>query len=145
LALGVAGLLLSSGYSWITNEYGFGIDNILSAGKLSLVHFEHRRANSDADIVLPNGTFATVSETQDPDVFFALQGGVNNFGIVTTFTIRAYPVGKVWGGTIMYSPDQLEALIDATAEYTAKSSHPKSGLATQFFGMNGTTAGAASA
>jgi hypothetical protein len=29
---GVAGLLLSSGYAWISNEVGFAIDNIISAG-----------------------------------------------------------------------------------------------------------------
>ncbi|KAH6904220.1 hypothetical protein BKA70DRAFT_1565942 [Coprinopsis sp. MPI-PUGE-AT-0042] len=125
-SVGVAGLLLSSGYAWITNEYGFAIDNILSA-----------------DIVLPNGTFTTVSETQDPEIFYALQGGTNNFGIVTSFTLRTFPVGKVWGGTILYSADRLDAMIDATVEYSAKPSNPKATLATQFFAANGTTTGAA--
>ncbi|KAH6904203.1 hypothetical protein BKA70DRAFT_1193475 [Coprinopsis sp. MPI-PUGE-AT-0042] len=125
-SVGVAGLLLSSGYAWITNEYGFAIDNILSA-----------------DIVLPNGTFTTVSETQDPEIFYALQGGTNNFGIVTSFTLRTFPVGKVWGGTILYAADQLEAMIDATVEYSAKPSNPKATLATQFFATNGSTTGAA--
>jgi FAD/FMN-containing dehydrogenase len=87
---------------------------------------------------LPNGTFTTVSETQDPDIFYALQGGTNNFGIVTSFTLRTFPVGKVWGGTILYSADQLDAMIDATVEYS------KATLATQFFATNGSTTGAAS-
>ncbi|KAH6903182.1 hypothetical protein BKA70DRAFT_1155463 [Coprinopsis sp. MPI-PUGE-AT-0042] len=124
--VGVAGLLLSSGYAWISNEVGFAIDNIISA-----------------DIVLPNGTFTTVSETQDPDIFFALQGGLNNFGIVTSFTLRTFPIGKVWGGTLQYPADQLEAMIEATAEYSAKPSVPKATLATQFYAANGSTTGAA--
>ncbi|KAH6906113.1 hypothetical protein BKA70DRAFT_1499246 [Coprinopsis sp. MPI-PUGE-AT-0042] len=124
--VGVTGLLLSSGYAWISNEVGFAIDNILSA-----------------DIVLPNGTFKTVSETQDSEIFYALQGGLNNFGIVTSFTLRTFPIGKVWGGTILYPADQLAAMIDATVEYSAKPSVPKATLATQFFATNGVTTGAA--
>ncbi|KAH6904401.1 hypothetical protein BKA70DRAFT_1507885 [Coprinopsis sp. MPI-PUGE-AT-0042] len=123
--VGVAGLLLSAGYGWNTNEYGFAIDNIISA-----------------DVVLPNGTFTTVSETQGSDIFYALQGGVNNFGIVTSFTLKTFPIGKVWGGTIYYPTDQIDALIDASVEYAAKPSIPKATLATELFANNGTLEGA---
>lgn len=60
------GLLLGGGYSWITDQYGLGIDNIVAH-----------------DLVLPNGTFVTVTASSHPD---ALKGGLNNFGIITTFT-----------------------------------------------------------
>jgi hypothetical protein len=63
---------------------------------------------------------------------------------VTSFTLRTFPVGKVWGGTILYSADQLDAMIDATVEYSAKPSNPKATLATQFFAANGSMTGAAS-
>lgn len=99
---------------------------------------------SDLEIVLPDGTFTTVSETQNPDIFYGLQGGLNNFGIVTSFTLKTFSIGKVWGGTIQYPADQVNAMIDATVEYSAKPSVPKATLATQFFAVNGTTTGAAS-
>ena len=53
---GVAGLALSSGYAWVTNEYGFAIDNILSF-----------------DVVLPCGTFTQVTNSSDAELFGALQ------------------------------------------------------------------------
>ncbi|KAH6907376.1 hypothetical protein BKA70DRAFT_1285569 [Coprinopsis sp. MPI-PUGE-AT-0042] len=125
-SVGVAGLLLSSGYAWVSNEYGFGIDNIISA-----------------DVVLPNGTFTTVSETHGSDIFYALQGGVNNFGIVTSFTLKTHPIGKVWGGTLTYPADKLEALINATAEYSTNGSldEPKAIIVTQLYARNGTVTG----
>ncbi|KAH6904400.1 hypothetical protein BKA70DRAFT_1432153 [Coprinopsis sp. MPI-PUGE-AT-0042] len=125
-SVGVAGLLLSSGYGWNTNEHGFAIDNIVSA-----------------DVILPNGTFTTVSETEGSEIFYALQGGVNNFGIVTSFTLKTFPIGKVWGGTLYYPADQVDAMIDAAVEYAAKPSVPKATLATEFFAINGTLTGAA--
>jgi FAD/FMN-containing dehydrogenase len=75
---------------------------------------------------------------------YALQGGLNNFGIVTSFTLKTFPIGKVWGGTVLYPADKLDAMINATAEYSAKPSEPKATLATQFFATNGAVTGAAS-
>ncbi|KAH6890861.1 hypothetical protein BKA70DRAFT_1538144 [Coprinopsis sp. MPI-PUGE-AT-0042] len=102
-SVGVAGLLLSSGYSWVTNEYGFAVDNIISAGKSF-------------------GFIFRALKTHGSDIFYALQGGVNNFGIVTSFTVKAHPIGKVWGGTLTYPIEQLDALINATAEYSTNGS-----------------------
>lgn len=44
-----------SGYSWLTNQYGLTVDNIVSA-----------------EIVLPSGTVTTVDSTT-PDLLFALK------------------------------------------------------------------------
>ena len=46
-----------SGYSWLTNEHGLTVDNIVAY-----------------QLVLPNGTAITVDETV-PDLFFALKVG----------------------------------------------------------------------
>ncbi|KAL4062729.1 hypothetical protein V8B97DRAFT_1877531, partial [Scleroderma yunnanense] len=74
LRVGVAGWLLGGGYSLYTNEYGLGIDNLL-----------------EVEIVLPSGEIRTASAKENPDLFFAVKGGGNNFGIVTSFTVTAYP------------------------------------------------------
>jgi FAD/FMN-containing dehydrogenase len=77
-AVGV-GLVLGGGYSWVTNQYGLGIDNIVSL-----------------DVVLPNGTFVQVAEATHPDLFFAMKGGLNNFGVVTKFTLKAHSQPSIW-------------------------------------------------
>lgn len=53
--VGVAGFSLGGGYSWLTNQYGLTVDNILAY-----------------ELVLPNGTVTTVDESV-PDLFFALK------------------------------------------------------------------------
>ena len=40
------------------------------------------------DLVLPNGTIITVDSSK-PDLFFALKGGMNRFGIVTSAEYKA--------------------------------------------------------
>ena len=64
------GLILGGGYSWIADQYGLGIDNVVSF-----------------DLVLPNGTFVIVSETNHPEILFGLKGGLNNFGIISGVTM----------------------------------------------------------
>ncbi|KAL2853472.1 hypothetical protein BJY01DRAFT_232235 [Aspergillus pseudoustus] len=46
-------------------------------------------------VVLANATVVTVAEQSNPDLFWALRGGANNFGIVTYFTLRVFPQGEV--------------------------------------------------
>ncbi|KAJ7607749.1 FAD-binding domain-containing protein [Roridomyces roridus] len=92
-AVGVAGFTLGGGYSWKTNAHGLAIDNLVKV-----------------NIVLPNGTATTVSATQNPDLFFSLKGGFNNFGIVTEFTFHAIPQDLVHGGHLTYDFSQMSAV-----------------------------------
>ncbi|KAL5500908.1 hypothetical protein ACEPAH_9295 [Sanghuangporus vaninii] len=81
--VGVAGLSLGGGYSWKTNQFGLGIDTIVSHS-----------------VVLPSGEHVCASNTSYPDLFFGLRGGLNNFGIVTNITFEAHPQTLVYGGQI---------------------------------------------
>ncbi|KAJ7671238.1 FAD-binding domain-containing protein [Mycena polygramma] len=94
-AVGVAGFTLGGGYSWKTNAHGLAIDNLLQV-----------------NIVLPNGTATTASATKNADLFFALKGGFNNFGVVTEFTFRAIPQDLVWAGRLSYDAAHM-ALVNA--------------------------------
>jgi FAD/FMN-containing dehydrogenase len=113
---------------------------------MSLILTILKPLTSVADVVLPNGTFTTVSETHGSDIFYALQGGVNNFGIVTSFTLKTHPMGQVWGGTLNFPADKIDALINATAEYSTNGSldEPKAIMVSQLYATNGTVTGAAS-
>ncbi|KAJ7155324.1 hypothetical protein C8R46DRAFT_910971, partial [Mycena filopes] len=106
------GLVLGGGYSWVTDQYGLGIDNIVSL-----------------DVVLPNGTFVQVAESSHPDLFFAMKGGMNNFGVVTKFTLKAHAQKTIWGGVINYGADQNAAVIQALADFSANNTDPKAQLA----------------
>jgi hypothetical protein len=82
---GIAGLTLGGGIGWLLGKHGLTCDNLLSA-----------------NIVTANGHFLHTNAEENADLFWALRGGGGNFGIVTSFTYRAYPVDQVLGGTIVY-------------------------------------------
>ncbi|KAH9972562.1 hypothetical protein BGW80DRAFT_359207 [Lactifluus volemus] len=77
--VGVAGLTLGGGYSFLSSQYGLTVDNM-----------------AGFELVLPNGTITNVT-SKNEELWFALRGGGNNFGIVTTFTYKTIPQGQIWG------------------------------------------------
>jgi FAD/FMN-containing dehydrogenase len=64
----------------MSTEYGWAANNVV-----------------DFEIVLANGTIANANANSNQDLFAVLKGGGNNFGIVTTYTLKAYPQGQVCG------------------------------------------------
>ncbi|KAJ6516556.1 hypothetical protein C8R47DRAFT_961273, partial [Mycena vitilis] len=55
------------------------------------------------EIVLANGSIANVNHSSYPDLNQALNGGSTNFGIVTEYTIRTFPLVPTWGGFRNYA------------------------------------------
>ncbi|QRV98430.1 FAD-binding domain protein [Ceratobasidium sp. AG-Ba] len=116
--IGVGGFILGGGYSFLSNQYGLAIDTI-----------------SACEVVLPDGTITTASETKNPDLFFGLKGGFNNFGIVTKFILLAFPQGQVWGGIQTFAGDQISAVSQATVDFIAKVKDPKASVLPSFFSV----------
>ncbi|KAH9930868.1 FAD-binding domain-containing protein [Fomitopsis serialis] len=110
--VGVAGFTLGGGFSFKTNEYGLTIDTV-----------------KGFELVLSNGTATNVTASTNPDLFFALKGGFNNFGIVTTFYLEAYTQSQVWGGAILISGTPSEVVV-ATQNFYDNVTDPKAAILT---------------
>ncbi|KAI0296943.1 hypothetical protein B0F90DRAFT_1743576 [Multifurca ochricompacta] len=100
--VGIAGLTLGGGFAFMSSQYGLTVDNM-----------------AGYELVLPNGTITNVT-SKNEDLWFALRGGGNNFGIVTKFSYKAIPQGQVWGGTRNYTVDQLEHVKEAVVKFQQK-------------------------
>ncbi|KAJ7462427.1 FAD-binding domain-containing protein [Mycena latifolia] len=109
--VGVAGFTLGGGYSWKTNQHGLTVDTAVAY-----------------ELVKPNGDIVTVKADCEPDLFFGLKGGLNNFGIVTQFTLKAFPQGEVWGGFAYYTADQIPAISAALEKFSSNVTDPKAGI-----------------
>jgi FAD/FMN-containing dehydrogenase len=95
-AVGVGGLILGGGISFFSPRFGFVCCNVLS--------FE---------VVLADGSIVTASETSHRDLWCALKGGGNNFGVVTNFELRVYPSSNVWSGFLYTTSGQTENVLSA--------------------------------
>jgi len=85
------------GISFFSSTYGLACDNVISY-----------------ELVTACGRVINVSKTSYPDLFWALRGGGNNFGLVTKFTVVAIPrAPTMWGGARLYTEAQIPALIKA--------------------------------
>ena len=95
-SVGVGGLTLGGGISYFSSQYGLACDNVLSY-----------------EVVTASGVILNVSQTSFPDLYWALRGGGNNFGIVTQFNVRAIPQGQMWGSRRTYLESSFPTLIEA--------------------------------
>ncbi|TLS24718.1 hypothetical protein PpBr36_08166 [Pyricularia pennisetigena] len=110
--VGVGGYLLGGGLGFLSAQYGWAANSIV-----------------EAEVVLANGTIVTASETANPQLLMALRGGGNNFGIVTKFVLRAYPIGRVWGGNMVFGASKTDLILEAIRDFTENyDNHPKAGI-----------------
>ena len=99
---GVGGLALGGGYGWLSGQRGLVIDCMI-----------------ECTIVLPSGEIVKTSEQKNLDLFWALRGAGQNFGIVTEFVLQAFDQAKeVWAGILMW-PATPENIVNVTEAVNA--------------------------
>lgn len=112
--VGVAGLLLGGGNTLFTARRGFACDNVVAY-----------------EVVLADGRIINVDKDDYSDLFRALKGGSNNFGVVTKFVMTAIPCDKVWGGMAVLPKQAIPAAIEAFTSFTENiANDPDSNLIT---------------
>lgn len=98
---GVAGLTLGGGLGHLRRKYGLTVDNLLSV-----------------EIVTADGQLRFASETENPDLFWAIRGGGGNFGVVTAFEYQLHSVGpQVMLAAPWYPVDQAKEVLMAWRDY----------------------------
>ncbi|KIM35568.1 hypothetical protein M413DRAFT_32425 [Hebeloma cylindrosporum] len=122
--VGVSGLATGGGYSYKSNQFGLVSDNI--------VQYE---------LVTYTGEILNVTSTSHPDLFFGLQGGLNNFGIVTKFTMATYPQSLVQGTVLIVPAENLTALAHAIINFSQRVTDGKADINPVFMYAGGKITG----
>jgi FAD/FMN-containing dehydrogenase len=103
-ATGIAGLTVGGGFGYLTRSHGWTCDNLVSM-----------------EVVSAAAQVLRVSETEHAELFWALRGGGGNFGIVTSFEYKLFPVGpEILGGAIAWRGEDAQRVLDAYREFSAK-------------------------
>ena len=111
-------LVLGGGLSFLSTQYGWVSNNIV-----------------EYEIVLANASIITASESHNADLWKALKGGINNYGVVTAYTMKAHPQGQIWGGNIVYTADQTPQILAAVRDFTEYYPDDKAGIVSVPFAL----------
>jgi FAD/FMN-containing dehydrogenase len=101
---GLAGLTIGGGIGWVMRKFGLSVDQLNSV-----------------DVVTADGEFVKASESENADLFWGLRGGGGNFGIVTEFEFRLFPVGPtVVAGPVFWAMKDSPEVLRFYREWIAE-------------------------
>jgi FAD/FMN-containing dehydrogenase len=101
---GVGGFTTGGGYGWTSSKFGLACDNLISA-----------------EVVTADGEVLTASADENADLFWAIKGGACNFGVVTNFEFKLYPLGPtVFAGLAAWPVDRAPDVLRVWRDYVDK-------------------------
>jgi FAD/FMN-containing dehydrogenase len=92
--VGIVGYTTGGGYGWLARRYGLACNRVRA---IEVVTADGRLRRADAD--------------HDADLFWALRGGGNGFGIVTAIEFELIDLPEVFAGSVIYPADERAAEI----------------------------------
>jgi FAD/FMN-containing dehydrogenase len=99
--VGVVGYSLGGGLSWQARKRGLQANHVTAI-----------------ELVLADGTHCRVDNDHDPELLWALRGGLGNFGVVTAIEFRLFPVAEAYAGWLAWDWRHAHPVLDAWAEWT---------------------------
>lgn len=100
--IGAVSYTLGGGLGLLSRRYGYAADHVRSL-----------------DVVTADGRLRKVSAEADPDLFWALRGGRDNFGVVTGMEIDLMPVTTLYGGGLFFAAESAAEVFDTYLQWTA--------------------------
>jgi FAD/FMN-containing dehydrogenase len=97
---GIGGFTLGGGVGFLTKLHGLACDNLV-----------------DAEVVLANGDIVRANDNENPDLFWAIRGGGGNFGVATSFTYRAYPMGMATFSAFLWPASECVRVMKFYRDY----------------------------
>ncbi|MFB9907577.1 FAD-binding oxidoreductase [Allokutzneria oryzae] len=97
--VGAVGYTLGGGIGLLARQYGYAADHVRAI-----------------EVVTSDARLRHVTEDSDPDLFWALRGGRDNFGVVTGIEIDLVPVATFYGGGLHFD---VERVPDVVSGYLA--------------------------
>ncbi|KAK5947264.1 hypothetical protein PMZ80_001413 [Knufia obscura] len=113
--IGVGGLTTGGGVSLFSSQYGW--------------------------VVTAWGLILEASTKSNPDLYWALRGGGNNFGLVTNFKFEAVKMDKIWGGPVGWTQAAFPAVIKAYYNLGVNSPSDPKAAAIMSFSATGSALG----
>jgi FAD binding domain len=92
--VGVVGLTLGGGYSWLAREHG------LSASKVTAV-----------EVVTGDGEFIRADAEHEPELFWAVRGGGANIGVVTALEFEVLELAEIYAGMMLFPYERAEEVL----------------------------------
>ena len=98
---GIAGLTLGGGIGWLMGKYGLTCDNVRSF-----------------DVVTADARLVRANASENPDLYWGLQGGGGNFGVVTAFEYQLHPLGTILGGMVVHPLSRAREVLHFYRDWT---------------------------
>ncbi|KAI1128001.1 FAD binding domain protein [Nemania abortiva] len=99
-SVGIGGSTIGGGFGYFSTSLGFAANSVI-----------------ENEVVLANGAITLANQENNNDLWRALKGGGNNFGIITKFTFKTSPLEDIWAGDIVRNATRDNIEGSATALY----------------------------
>jgi FAD/FMN-containing dehydrogenase len=103
--VGAIAYTLGGGLGLMSRRYGYAADHVRSIDVVT--------AESEPRHVTPDGP------DDDADLFWALRGGRDNFGVVTGLQVEVVPVTRLYGGGLYFAAEHVREVVEAYHRWTA--------------------------